>query len=311
MLINLQIILISFLRSLKNEDLNLADSIGTCKPINGTDLVYCPEMEEDIIICQKIYGKTILLSIGGAAYNESGFSTEESASDAADKVWANFGPITDNTTAIRPFGKAVVDGFDFDFESKNPNLLPFGTRLRLLIDMYMKSNDKKLLLTAAPQCPFPDIFFGPLLDGSIYYDAIWVQFYNNYCGTDSFLPGNATQTNYNFNTWNKWAIDAYPGHDVQVFMGIPGGKNASTTGYISGELLTSVIQYSRNFSNFGGVMIWEMTIISENKGFLSTVSAAMDRGPPSLLKPETPPITLPTQNFHQYPSPLQSIGESN
>ncbi|KAK5632758.1 hypothetical protein RRF57_008472 [Xylaria bambusicola] len=87
---------------------------------------YCDECHrEDIKYCQQ-QGKTILLSIGGATYSEGGFSDASSATSTADAVWNLFGSNTN--AANRPFGSAVVDGFDFDFESSTQNFVPFAQR---------------------------------------------------------------------------------------------------------------------------------------------------------------------------------------
>ena len=44
------------------------------------------------------------------------------AEQVAQEVWNLFGPLPGNTTN-RPFGKAVIDGFDFDFESPVKNAI--------------------------------------------------------------------------------------------------------------------------------------------------------------------------------------------
>lgn len=72
-------------------------------------------------------------------------------------------------------------------------------------------------------------------------------------------------------------------------MGLPGGKKAAATGYISGENLTTVIDYSREFERFGGVMIWEMTTLYDNQGFLDTVVTALSRSTHSTMKSKIPP----------------------
>ncbi|KHJ31395.1 putative class iii [Erysiphe necator] len=275
MLIQKQLILISFLTNLKEQVVNFASATDVCQPINGTTLVYCPEIEEDIIKCQTKFGKTILLSIGGSTYSENGFSSMEAANIAADKVWANFGPLTEDVSVTRPFGKAVVDGFDLDIETQVLNMVPFVRRLLDHLDISRKSDSRKFFLTATPQCPFPDTNFGPLFDGSIYFDAIWVQFYNNYCGADKFIPGSASQPFFNFATWNDWAQRTFPNQDVNIMLGISGGEKATRTGNISKENTTALIEYSNEFPSFGGVMIWEMTALFNNENFLETVSAVV------------------------------------
>ena len=90
--------------------LNFANQQNNCTLFDGTELVNCPDVGEDITICQQKYGKTILLSIGGATYTEAGFTSEDAAVAAAQKLWAIFGPQQYSSSALRPFGNAIVDG---------------------------------------------------------------------------------------------------------------------------------------------------------------------------------------------------------
>lgn len=94
-------------------------------------------------------------------------------------------------------------------------------------------------------------------------------------------------------------------------MGIPGGKTASPTGYISGELLKTVIQYSRQYKNYGGVMIWEMATLIENQGFLENVTAAINRSAPSILESDIPPEMPVAPSFIQGSATSQLISGSN
>lgn len=87
---------------------------------------------DDIKTCQAA-GKTILLSIGGATYSEGGFTSTTAATAGAQLIWETFGPDS-NSSALRPFGDAVVDGFDFDFEATVSNMATFGNELRSLMD---------------------------------------------------------------------------------------------------------------------------------------------------------------------------------
>ena len=64
----------------------------------------------DIKTCQSTYGKTIMLSVGGATYSEGGFSSSSAAVSAANNIWAMFGPVQSGSSVLRPFGSAVVDG---------------------------------------------------------------------------------------------------------------------------------------------------------------------------------------------------------
>lgn len=180
-----------------------------------------------------------------------------------------FGP-SSAATGPRPFGSAVVDGYDFNFESRTDNLVPFAQRLRQLADKAPQS----MLFTAAPQCPYPDAAVGELLASSVKMDAVFVQFYNNYCGLTSFVSGTASQTNFNFDTWDKWAKkSANP--NVKVMIGAPGNVGGAGSGYISASKLQAVTDYASQYSSFGGVMMWDVSQIYSNPGFLSTIRTAL------------------------------------
>ena len=135
------------------------------------ELIHCPQIASDIKTCQQ-YGKTILLSIGGATYTEGGFSSTSQAQYWAVKIWAMFGPQQSGSNELRPFDDAVVDGFDFDFESSTNNMQAFASRLRS--DMNGDSS-KPYYLTAAPQCPYPDAADNGMLNGGVPFDAVFVQ----------------------------------------------------------------------------------------------------------------------------------------
>lgn len=89
-------------------------------------------ISDDIVTFQNL-GKTILLSTGGRTYNEGGFSSESEAVAAANLVWKIFGPVSSDSSILRPFGTAVIDGFDFDFENLQINNMPaYANQLRTL-----------------------------------------------------------------------------------------------------------------------------------------------------------------------------------
>ncbi|TEY38803.1 hypothetical protein BOTCAL_0474g00070 [Botryotinia calthae] len=273
----IDIIPLAFLSSINTPVLNFANQGDLCTVISGSTLFYCSELEADITTCQKTYGKTILLSVGGATYTEGGFTSTQAAITAADKLWSWFGP--DTSGDIRPFGTAVIDGFDFDFESTVSNMPAFGNQLRSLMDT---DKTRTWLLSVAPQCPYPDAADGPMLDGTVAFDIVWVQFYNNYCGVQSFVSGASIQNNFNFDTWDNWAKTVSLNPNVKVMLGIPANIGAGA-GYTSGAALASVIAYSKSFSSFGGVMMWDMSQLYANSGFLDAVNA--DLGKPAVTVP--------------------------
>lgn len=234
----------------------------------------CPEIEEDIAYCQQ-QGKTILLSLGGATYSEGGFDSESQATDSAQKVWDLFGTNTDAEN--RPFGKSVVDGFDFDFEASTQNMVPFANKLRELMD---GSGSSKKFLSAAPQCVYPDAAMHEMLDGQVAFDFIQVQFYNNWCGVINFSNPNA----WNFNVWDDWAHNTSKNPNVKVLIGVPASQGAGG-GYVDASALKPIVQDTKGkYSSFGGIMTWDMSTLYQNQGMLDGIRSALSGGKSSAMR---------------------------
>lgn len=77
-------------------------------------------LEADIKQCQIKYGKKILLSLGGTG-NSLLLGSDQDALAFANNLWELFGPIGKVDPSLRPFGAAVLDGFDL-------STLPFVNR---------------------------------------------------------------------------------------------------------------------------------------------------------------------------------------
>lgn len=250
---------------------------------------------KDIAECQK-KGKTILLSIGGATYSEGGFKNEEDAKEGANLMWETFGPKQSGSKALRPFGETALDGFDFDFEANVQHMAPFANQLRSLMDA--DKSKQRFYLTAAPQCPYPDQADKEILNGPVYIDAIWVQFYNNFCGVNNFNT-DMSSNKYNFEEWDNWAKTVSKNKNVKVIIGVPADTTAASTGYIPSSKLDGVIEYSKKFESFGGVMMWDATQAYGNDGFIKDVRKSLggadDSGsssdPASTSAPPPPPST--------------------
>ncbi|KAL1968464.1 hypothetical protein VTN77DRAFT_1994 [Rasamsonia byssochlamydoides] len=169
----------------------------------------------------------------------------------------------------------------------------FANELRSL---FAEDTSKTYYLTAAPQCPYPDAADNPMLDGTVYFDAIWVQFYNNYCGLQSYVAGTTTQNNFDFSTWDNWAHTTSLNPNVKVFLGVPGDTTAAGSGYEPLSTLTPIITYVQSFSSFGGVMIWDATQAYANSGFISGIESALTASSSSATTTTTTttPTTLST-----------------
>lgn len=211
-----------------------------------------------------------MLSMGGGTYSEGGFASSDQAVAAANTIWAMFGPDQGNSAVVRPFGKAVVDGFDFDFESSVNNMEPFVAQLRTLMD---SATGKTYYLSAAPQCVYPDASDQSFIDGQVYFDWIQVQFYNNWCGVANYN----NQWAWDWNTWDNWAKTVSSNRNVKVLLGIPANTGAANGGqYQSGSILSEAIASSKATSSFGGVMMWDMSQLYQNPGFEAQVVADMN-----------------------------------
>lgn len=120
--------------------------------------------------------------------------------------------------------------------------------VRRLRSHFAEDKSKQYFITGAPQCPFPDAMLGTVID-DVGFDAVFVQFYNNYCATAS--------ASFNFNTWDTWAKQTSPNKDVKVFIGIPGSSAAAGSGYVPFGQLQPIVQNTfSTYSSFGGVMLW-------------------------------------------------------
>lgn len=187
-------------------------------------------------------------------------------------MWETFGPKQEGSKALRPFGDTALDGFDFDFEANVENMAPFANALRSLMDD--DKSKQRFYLTAAPQCPYPDQSDKEILNGPVYIDAIWVQFYNNFCGVNNFNT-DMSSNKYNFEEWDNWAKTVSKNKNVKVIVGVPADTTAASTGYIPSSKLDKVIEYSKKFESFGGVMMWDATQAYGNDGFIKDVRKSL------------------------------------
>ncbi|KAI2777209.1 glycoside hydrolase family 18 protein [Daldinia loculata] len=284
--------------------------------VDLTNMADDKNMAEEITTCQNA-GKTILLSIGGAMFT-SGPSSPQDAQSLADKIWAMFGPPGNGDGGNRPFGNAVVDGFDLDIEAPLPNMAPFAARLRENIDKANAGGNRKFYLSAAPQCPFPDLNNQAMLqgDGAVAFDFVMVQFYNNpkcdirvFNGLGSGSGSVSTRdtndpmkTGFNMAQWDEWARTS-KNPNAKVFLGIPGGPTAVSpsekASYKAPNSLGPIIAYSKQFSSFGGVMIWDMSQVWANPSFLDAISKGIKCSPKGNATRSTSAATQTIRRVHQ------------
>ncbi|KAF7795681.1 hypothetical protein EIP86_006846 [Pleurotus ostreatoroseus] len=251
---------------------------------DGTQLPNCQFLASAIQTCQS-KGKAVTLSLGGAT-GAAGFSSDAQATAFADTIWNLF---LGGSSSTRPFGSAVLDGIDLDIEGgSTAYFTSFVNQLR----SHMNGASKQYYITAAPQCPFPDAYLGSVIN-AVGFDAILVQFYNNYCGLNNY----ANPNDWNFGTWDNWAKTTSPNKNVKIFIGAPASSTAAGSGYVPIDQLTTILQQTKaQYSSFGGVMYWDISQAYANNRFDVAVKSAVSGGASAPGNPTTTttPTTAPT-----------------
>ncbi|CCL98777.1 uncharacterized protein FIBRA_00782 [Fibroporia radiculosa] len=263
--------------------IDLANTCSTANdPVfNGTQMPDCTFLASDIETCQSA-GKIVTISLGGAT-GAVGFSNASQAEDFATTIWDLF---LGGSSSIRPFGSAVLDGVDLDIEGGSTEYYSnFVSSLRSL----MNSGDKSYYITAAPQCPFPDAYIGSVINAEP-FDAVYVQFYNNYCQLTEYDNAN----DWDFSTWDNWAKNTSPNPDVKVYIGAPAAQAAASSGYVDAATLGEIaIQTRQNYSSFGGIMLWDASQAYANDRYDAQVKSYLT-GAATPVTTTTAPATTAT-----------------
>ncbi|MDB5910564.1 MAG: hypothetical protein JWP34_4678 [Massilia sp.] len=181
-------------------------------------------------------------------------SSVAAGQEFADFLWSAYGPVDPNWTGARPFGDNVIDGFDFDIETKfddQSGYIALIDRLR----GHIAAAGGSQVISGAPQCPLsPALYFD--MDQMItqaQFDLLWIQFYNN-PGCD-YVVGNASPESPtgNFNEWQSY-IAGTASSAAKLFIGLPG---ASSSGYVDPAVAYQLMQDTKAQPSFGGAMVWD------------------------------------------------------
>ncbi|KAK8654534.1 hypothetical protein V6N13_128497 [Hibiscus sabdariffa] len=242
---------IAFLATFGNGQTPMINLAGHCDPYSNG----CTGLSSDIKSCQA-KGIKVILSLGGGAGSYS-LASSNDARQVATYLWNNF---LGGTSSSRPLGPAILDGIDFDIEGGTGE---HWDDLAKYLSGYSKKG-KKVYLTAAPQCPFPDAWIGNALKTGV-FDYVWVQFYNNppcqYSTADiANLEG----------AWKQWTSDIPA---TKIFLGLPASPDAAGSGFIPVNDLTSkVLPAIKNSSKYGGVMLWSK-YYDDQSGYSSSIKS--------------------------------------
>ncbi|MFS7945521.1 putative chitinase [Helianthus anomalus] len=232
---NYEYVNIAFLWTFGNGRTPRMDLAGHCDPYSNG----CTKLTADIESCQR-KGIKVMLSIGGGIGSYS-LSSKQDAQQVATYLWDNF--LGGKSSGIRPLGNASLDGIDFDIEAGGSQ---HWDDLARYLSAY-STQGKKVYLTAAPQCPYPDAWLGGALQTGL-FDYVWVQFYNNppcqYSANISSLE----------DSWKQWTSDIPAS---KIFLGLPAASAAAGSGFIPvTDLVSKVLPVIKSSPKYGGVMLW-------------------------------------------------------
>ncbi|KAG9808869.1 carbohydrate-binding module family 18 protein, partial [Aureobasidium melanogenum] len=237
----------------------------------------CPDIGTDIAICQQLYGKKVLLSIGGGYPTNYFIKDDTSAVNFAEFLWGAFGPVKSEWTSTggpRPFGTAVVDGFDFDIESElssapvvdGKTLTNYKTNgyVKMITTfkntLYPQDSMKPYYISGAPQCTVPDAHFAGVVENA-WFDFLFIQYYNTAACSARQAISSGT-----FKGYNDWTGVQSRNADLKLYVGLPGSTAASSDAsyYLQPSEVKTLISKVYSNTRFGGIMVWEATYAANN-----------------------------------------------
>lgn len=247
---NYKFVNIAFLVTFGNGQTPTINLAGHCDP----SVNECTKLSPDIKSCQA-KGIKVMLSIGGAEGSYY-LTSAEDARQVATYLWNNF---LGGSSSSRPLGDAVLDGIDFDIEGGTTQ---HWDDLARSLSAYSKLG-KKVYLTAAPQCPFPDVYIGSALKTGL-FDYVWVQFYNN---PPCQYSGGITNLD---DAWKQWTSDIPA---TKIFLGLPAAPDAAGSGFIPvSDLTSTVLPAIKGSPKYGGVMLWSK-FYDDQSGYSSSIKS--------------------------------------
>ncbi|KAI8617688.1 glycoside hydrolase superfamily [Chytriomyces sp. MP71] len=214
---------------------------NTNGPVDAQTASAFLQIGQQISNCQSL-GVKVLLSLGGGA---GSYSLPVGTGTAFAQTLHN--SFFRGSSSDRPFGSVILDGIDWDLEGSGND---FGEIVK--VNQYLHSNNAGLVVSAAPQCPYPDAYIGGafLLPNSG-FSFLNIQFYNNYCRLDG--------GSFNFGQW----VDAIAiAHNIPLAIGLPGAlSSAPSGGFVSASTVQStinaIVANSTQAAWLYGVMVWD------------------------------------------------------
>ncbi|KAI1172353.1 class III chitinase ChiA2 [Nemania sp. FL0916] len=267
------IIVLAFLYSWGNGNDIPTGTIGQSCSISGNGQgSNCDALASAITKCQG-NGVKVILSLGGAVGSYS-LASEAEATTIGNNLWKAYGNTNggSNGTSItadvqRPFGKAFVNGFDFDLESNHGNQY-YPAMIKALRSNFASDSANKYYITGAPLCPIPEPNMGVIISGA-QFDLLWPQFYNNNNYTyPCALPINGNAP-FNYDQWVSFTAGT-PSSGAKLYLGVPAAPeaaNGSPTGatyYATPQQLSDIVSKYKSHDRFSGIMMWSAGFSDSN-----------------------------------------------
>ncbi|KAG2720467.1 hypothetical protein I3760_02G036800 [Carya illinoinensis] len=248
---NYEYVILAFLPTFGNGRTPMLNLAGHCDPCSNG----CTGLSSDIKSCQA-KGIKVLLSLGGGAGSYS-LSSSEDARQVATYLWNNF---LGGHSSSRPLGPAVLDGIDFDIKGGTDQ--HYDDLARYLSGY--SNIGKKVYLSAAPQCPYPDAWIGNALKTGL-FDFVWVQFYNN--PTCQYTSGDVANLE---DAWKIWVSDIPA---TKIFLGLPASPETAGSGYIPvPDLASKILPAIKVSAKYGGVMLWSKSY-DDRSGYSTSIKS--------------------------------------
>ncbi|KAK7270444.1 hypothetical protein RIF29_23584 [Crotalaria pallida] len=228
------------------DELNLADHC------DGSGENPCSVLEPEIKHCQE-KGIKVLLSIG---QDEKGSQTkEDSEKILARNLWDKFL----SGSQPGPLGTVALDGIDIA-DIADDAKLHWG-KLVEAIHALQIAHQKKIYLSASPQCVYPDALLDQAIKTGL-LDYVWVEFYlHNPSCIDNSAEASAEDL---LKAWKMWT--SHVPKSSSIFLGLTADSSGETEGFIPPEeLKEKVLPEAKKATNYGGVMIWDRAADRKSK----------------------------------------------
>ncbi|KAF2716428.1 glycoside hydrolase family 18 protein [Polychaeton citri CBS 116435] len=221
---------------------------------DGTGSDECAAVGNDIKTCRSM-GKKIIISLGGGG--ATGYPrSQDDARGIAYTLWNSYGSPSATSNSPRPFGDAMVDGWDFDIES-DTNIVYYNDIVGRLRELSQGDTSNTYYITGAPECYESGGHMHDLIRSST-FDKLFIQFYNNPpCEAANYVRNIDGGDHFNFDDiYND--LQGTASANAGLYIGIPASEDAADNqAYIRSNELPKLLNDYKTHSGFAGVMLYD------------------------------------------------------